>query len=228
MDELKKLAQVAPSAQPTASPSPAADSTIATSFGPTLTFKVITQGHPASNQASQIFVGIAAGGVTSQPTYLLSFTVDVPASGLFEGLSLAGLTAGNNYTAYIKGPSTLATASAFFMAPGVSNLNNGGPLTLLAGDLNEDNIVNSADYSIAKQLYGTNQNSSNWNPRADFNIDGIINTIDLGYIAANYGVTGMSGAWFSPTPATSSGGLSGGVGGVPEGTPAGYWLWVPK
>lgn len=220
LEELKNLAQAAPSAQPSVSPSPDPALTSATSFGPTLTFKLITQGHPANNQATQVFVGLAAGNVTNQPTYLLSFTVDVPASGLFEGLSLAGLESGTTYTAYIKGSSTLATASAFYMAPGVSNLNNGSPLTLLAGDLNEDNIVNSADYSIAKGLYGTTQSSANWNPRADLNIDGVINTLDLGYIAANYGKTGMSGAWFSPPPATSSGGLQGGVGG--------YWIWIPR
>ncbi len=209
--------------------------TTAVTFGPTLGFKLVIEGHPAKNQSlKKLFIGIAAGAPSATPTYLLSFTVDIPESGSFENLSLAGLDTGTSYTAYLKGPSQLATASAFIMNAGVTNLNGGNVINLLSGDLNEDNVVNSADYSIAKSVFGTTPSSTNWNERADINIDQVVNSLDLAIIVKNFGKTGLSGAWYSPTPptSTSSGGLSGGVGGLSAtpsaSTPSGYWIWVPR
>jgi len=103
------------------------------------------------------------------------------------------------------------------MSPTETNLNSSQPLFLTTGDLNEDNTINSADYTIAKNLYGTTPASSEWNFRVDFNLDGIINNVDLAYIIKNFGKTGVSSTWLSaPATATGSGSPSGG-----------YWLWVP-
>lgn len=199
--------------------------TIATSFGPTLSLSAILEGRPEGSQSTKLFVGIMEGALTSNPKFLLSFSVNLPSNGKYTNLSLAGLSSGSTYTALLKGQAQIATSSSFIMSPTISNLNEGNPLNLLTGDLNEDNIVNTADYSIVQKAFGSTPNSSTWNELADFNKDSIINAFDLGFVIKNYGKSGSSGAWTSPIPvATSSGGLT------PQGSPdeGGYWIWVPK
>lgn len=187
-------------------------------YGPTLNFKAIIEGRPINKQATKMFVGVAEGTPVGTPKYLLQFTVDLPDSGVYNGLSLAGLTPNNQYTAYLKGPAQIATSSAFLMVPTTTTLNSGNPLTLLTGDLNEDNIVNSADFTIAKSIFGATSTSSNWNGNADFNLDGIINMLDLSLILKNIDKSGESGVWVSPVPK----GLA-----TPSAT-GGYWLWLPQ
>lgn len=210
-----------------ATPPPSPTPDIAVTFGPTLSFKIAMEGRAANDEAGKVFIGIGAGQPTTRPTYVLSFTVNVPSSGSFQGLSLAGLNLNSGYTAYIKGPSQIDVAIPFTMVPTNNVLNNNQPINLLSGDLNEDNVINSADYTIARNAYGSTKSSSKWDPLADFNNDGVINNLDLAFIIKNFGKTGASGAWYSSpppvatssaTPATSSGGTSG-VGG--------YWMWVP-
>lgn len=193
------------------------------SFGPNLSLTVSLEGRPSQNQSAKVFVGIAAGTPMPKPAYLLSFTVDIGPSGEYDGLSLAGLTVGSNYTAYIKGPAQIATASAFTLGPSINNLNNHQALILTSGDLNDDNTINSADYTIAKASFGTTSSSANWNSLADFNLDGIINNLDLGIINKNMGKSGLSGTWYSPPPSTTSAVLKS----SPLGGSSGHWLWVP-
>jgi hypothetical protein len=210
-------------------------------FGPTLSFKLNIEGRPVGKHQAKIFMGISQGSPTQNPEYLLSFNIDVPATGEFKGLSMAGLTQGDTYTAYIKAPAQIATSSAFTLKPAVTDL---GLFNLLTGDLNEDNIINSADYTIARQAYGATPTSSNWVENADFNLDGIINNIDLSIILKHIGQTGQSGPYYSTT-ASQSGSPSGTTllsptsAGRPE-TPqetkelikvpgsGGFWLWVPN
>lgn len=211
--------------QATSSPTPKSSPTVF--FGPTLSFKISIEARPSDKQAAKIFVGIASGAVKDKPDYLLSFNVDVPDNGSFEGLSLAGLTQGDSYSAYLKGPAQIATASAFTLKPTVTDL---GLLNLITGDLNEDNVINSADYSIAKLVFGATPTSSNWNSNIDFNLDLVINNFDLGIISKHLGTTGKSGPYVS-TPATKSGSLQEGLyHGNPIVIPAdkGHWLWVPQ
>lgn len=216
LEEIKNSSskKVASSSSPTSS-------STSVSFGPTLNLTLTLEGRPANNQVAKVFVGIAEGLAQISPKYLLSFTIDLPANGIFKGLSMAGLTIGNQYSAYIKGPAQIATSSAFILGATSTDLNNNQPIFLLSGDLNEDNVVNSADYSIAKAAYGATAASTNWYENGDFNKDGIINSADLGYILKNFSKTGESGVWQS-NPATSSGGLT-----PPQGSNSGYWLWLP-
>ncbi len=154
-------------------PSPEPSTTTATSFGPTLSLKVNLEGRPSDNQKTRLFIGILEGLVTSSPKFLLSFTVDLPTSGEYNNISLAGLTIGNRYSTLLKGSAQIASASAFIMSPTVSNLNASQAINLLSGDLNDDNTVNSADYSIAQKALGLTSTQSNWNENADLNKDGI-------------------------------------------------------
>ena len=224
--------------QPSQSGAAGENGSLNTAFGPTLTLKITLEGRPSENQTAKIFVGIATGIPATKPTYVLSFTVDFPASGSFSGLSLAGLNPGSSYTAYVKGPAQIDMASTFTLSPTESVLNNGQALELPSGDLNEDNTINSADYTIALNLYGATPISSNWNERVDFNWDGVINNMDLAYVLKNFGKTGASGTWFSPppiatgsaTPATSGASLippSGSRTGGPASPSGGYWFYMP-
>ncbi|MCL4367529.1 hypothetical protein M1563_05175 [Patescibacteria group bacterium] len=184
-----------------ATPSPG----VVVSFGPTLTIDVQVQGRsPNKNAESKVFVGVAPGDISSNPSYLLSFSIDLPDSGKFSGLSLAGLSTGNTYTVYIKGPAQIATASAFIVNPRENVPNNGQPLLMKTGDLNEDNVIDKKDLDIAKLALGSTAKSSNWNSRADFNLDGIVNNIDLSLIYNNMNQIGASGQWFSTPLATDS------------------------
>lgn len=217
---LSSTEQAAQSAKPSPTPTPDSSSpTIASSYGPTLSLKVTIEGRPMNNYAARLFVGIAEGTLTANPKFVLSFSVDTPASGEYANLSLAGLAPGSRYTALIKGPAQIANAASFTMSPTVTNLNDGQALSLVSGDLNEDNVINSGDLTIAQKAYGATAKSSNWNDNADLNKDRVVNLFDLSIINKNIGQVGSTGAWTSPIPkiATPS-----------AGSPGGYWLWLPK
>lgn len=207
-------------------------------LGPTLGFSLILQGRPLDSQTTQAFLGIAAGQPTIRPTYLLSFMVNVPASGSFDGISLSGLDTGSTYTAYIKGNAQIATSSAFVVKATPTNL---GALNLLTGDVNEDNVIDILDYNLVKKAIGTSPSSANWNELYDFNLDNVVNSWDLNIVLSNIGKTGASGAWYSYSPiatasasSSSSGSLDKDIGGpenegVARRSPGegGYWMWIP-
>lgn len=193
------------------SPSPEPTAVTTTAFGPTLSGKIVLEGRPASNQAGKLFVGILEN-LVNNPTFLLSFTVDLPASGEFANLSLAGLLSGRNYYAILKGEAQIATSSAFTLSPTVTRLNNAASLNLLSGDLNDDNAVTAADFDLAKASFGKSG-------LADLNKDGIVNLLDLSLIQKNMGKVGATGVWVSPQPKTAT--PSGAVN-------QGYWIFVPN
>lgn len=202
-------------------------------FGPTLSFKIAIGERPKDNQAGRLFVGILAGQVSANPQFLLSYTIDLPASGQFSGVSLAGLDAGTMYSAILKGSAQIATSSAFILSPKNTVLNSGLPINLISGDLNDDNIISLKDYSLVQQSLGSTINSGNWNENADFNKDGVINTLDLAVISKNLGKIGEGGEWVSSsTPSSISSDLPTGSSEPPAETPPdesqGYWIWVPK
>jgi hypothetical protein len=198
-------------------------------LGPTLGFSVVLQGRPLDNQTTQAFLGIASGQPTSRPSYLLSFMVNIPASGSFDGVSLSGLDTGATYTAYLKGEAQIATSAAFVVKATPTNL---GALNLITGDVNEDNVIDSLDYNLVKAAIGTTPSSSNWNSLYDFNTDNVVNSWDLNLVLSNMGKTGASGAWYSYTPlstasAYTSGGPSGEIEKGAKEKKDGYWMWVP-
>jgi len=55
---------------------------------------------------------------------------------------------------------------------------------MLAADFNNDNIVNSLDYSLMNSHWLTNY------PTADINADGIINSLDFAILQKNFGMVG--------------------------------------
>lgn len=219
----------------TSTESESSSPTIATSFGPTLNLKVKLEGRPENNQSIKLFIGIVEGSLSANPKFLLNFSVNLPVDGTYSNLSLAGMSVGTKYTALVKGAAQIASSSEFTMSPNVTDLNEGNTIILTTGDLNEDNTINSADYSIVKGLLGKTKTSSNWNENADLNKDGVINSLDLLIVSNNLGKTGASGIWVSPLnkTATSSGALTEEaeklpVGSTLNGSDSGYWIRIPK
>lgn len=213
--QIKPAQTPAPASSPKSSPksfsSPEPTTTTTTAFGPTLSGKIELEGRPKTNQAGKLFVGILEN-LVNNPTFLLSFTVDLPPTGEFSNLSLAGLLSGRNYYAVLKGEAQIATSSAFALSPTVTRLNNAAVLNLLSGDLNDDNAVTAADFDLAKASFGKNG-------LADLNKDGVINLLDLSLIQKNMGKVGATGVWVSPQPKTAT--PSGAVN-------QGYWIFVPN
>lgn len=211
-------------------------------FGPTLNFKLSIEGRPTNNQAAKIFAGLASGDPIDNPSYLLSFSVDIPATGVYQGLSLAGLTINETYTAYIKGPAQLATASAFVVRPNISELNSGFAINMTSGDLNEDNIINNSDYQIELSAYGTTPSSPNWNSNLDLNKDNLVNLLDLSIITKNLGKVGAGNVYVSKVssgsaninpqqlikPSSQGNTTSSGKTGPGSTGTGGYWMWVPE
>lgn len=209
-------------------------------LGPSLGFSVVLQGRPLDNQTTRAFLGIAAGTPTTRPNYLLSFMVNIPASGSFDGISLSGLDTGQTYTAYLKGDAQIATSSSFVVKATPTNL---ATLNLVTGDVNEDNVIDNLDYNVVKAAVGATPSSSKWNALYDFNMDNVINSWDLNIVLSNLGKIGASGAWYSYTPISTasaqttlaptppnvgseSSEITPGTNGT-QGKP-GYWMWVPN
>jgi hypothetical protein len=198
--------------------------------GPTLHFSLNIEGR-TTDQSTKLFVGIAQGSITNNPTYLLSFLVDIPPSGEYSGLSVTGIDIGQTYTAYFKGASQIAKAVTFTSQ---SQINEIGLIGLPSGDLNDDNQINNSDLEIERKLIGQTPNLSDWNKYADFNQDFVINNIDLTYVSKNQGKVGDGGPWVSsPLKQATILGIATQSGqpriiSPQEASPGGYWLWIPK
>ncbi len=203
--------------EPSSSPSPSP--TVNLVIGPTLSLKVRFEGRPANNQAmKKLFVAIAQGDIPKNPEYLLQYNTEVSNTGEIEGLSLAGLTPGTTYTAFIKGEAQISTASAFLMRPNQTILNNNQAIELTTGDLNDDNTINTADLNLLRQALYAKPSDTKWYARADFNLDDIINLLDQALIVKNLNRSGVNGPWQSTTAASSSAQLNAGSV-VSESTP---------
>ena len=60
-----------------------------------------------------------------------------------------------------------------------------GSVTLIAGDVNADNIVDEQDISIVTELIGTQYGDENYLINADINADKVIDSSDLALVSAN-------------------------------------------
>ena len=64
-----------------------------------------------------------------------------------------------------------------------------GTITLLAGDLNQDNVINIFDLAMIANQLDTSDGL------ADLNVDGIVNILDVAMIAGNFGIQGPQRDW---------------------------------
>ena len=61
--------------------------------------------------------------------------------------------------------------------------------TSLAGDLNDDGVVDINDLSIVGDAYGSTPGDPDWDATTDTNEDGIMDVYDLAIVGRNYGAT---------------------------------------
>jgi hypothetical protein len=102
-------------------------------------------------------------------------------TGAYTG-TVTNITPGT-YEIYIKEPTHLARKFTSISLPENKNL----PLPLLAGDFNNDNIINLIDFGKFLSIYTTiNQPVTEATKIYDVNGDGTINIIDIGIPLSNY------------------------------------------
>ena len=116
--------------------------------------------------------------------------------GLYDASNtlVTSVTANLNGTFSLNAPAgtytVRATASGFLSAEGSTTLTSGGintmpTITLLAGDLDGNNVIDQLDALTIGMNYNTATPAA-----ADLNNDGTINVLDLELLAQNYRETG--------------------------------------
>jgi peptidase M23-like protein len=115
--------------------------------------------------------------------------------GLYSGTTLVtSVTANNDGTFSLTAPAgsytVLATSSGFLSAQGSATITGGSPntkptITLLAGDIDGNNVIDQFDALTIGMNYNAATPSA-----ADLNNDGVINVLDLELLAGNYRKTG--------------------------------------
>ena len=93
------------------------------------------------------------------------------------------------YPGFLSAMAAPGTAAARAAATGDASANSVGTITLLAGDLNGDDVINVFDLAIIASALDTSD------PKADLNGDGIVNILDVALIASNFGQQGPRTDW---------------------------------
>jgi len=137
----------------------------------TLLGQIQAQGRPAPPHAQWMMsLRLTVGGTLH--------TVETDAFGRF---ALSGLTPGT-CEIRVKNRHTLTNAlSDALLVAGENALSLG---LLREGDANDDDVVDIADFSVLRSIFGTTD------PRADFNQDGIVDIVDFSLLRANFGRCG--------------------------------------
>ncbi len=117
--------------------------------------------------------------------------ITLTANGLNQpngSFATAGIPA-NRYTVHIKGAKWLAQNIAFDAT--VSSLPNSA-VTLRAGDSNNDNSVDSSDFTALIGSYNSDKtiSGSGYDPTADFNDDGSVDSTDFTLLIGNFNAAG--------------------------------------
>ena len=124
---------------------------------------------------------LQSGGPASEYT---GMTTD--ASGFFT--VPVGELDGGLYNWRVKDPKYLANGGTVALAGGV--VNNVEMGLMRAGDCNNDNVVNSLDFTILKNTYGKSIGQPGYDNRADFNGDTVVNVGDFNLLKGNFGIGG--------------------------------------
>ena len=130
---------------------------------------------PDSSWESSISVELCVDGSSAGATVA---TTDV--NGDFQLEEPAG-----DYDIIVKAPHSLATqALAIHIPAGGSVAVDFG--TQPEGDVNDDNIVTSADFFILRSAYNSGEGDPAFDSRADLNGDGVVTSLDFFLLRANY------------------------------------------
>lgn len=134
-----------------------------------------------TNMAQPLTFTLSPAGTTTGA--VLTQTIIPDASGAY---SIPNVAAGT-YTIGIKGSVWLRKSVGADTTAGDTIVPS---VTLLTGDLNNDNQVNGTDLSLMRHAYGSVPSKTNWSAAADLNGDGQVSMLDLSLLRANYGRNG--------------------------------------
>ena len=88
----------------------------------------------------------------------------------------------------VKDPKYLANAGTVSLpGAGTSSAEMG---LMLAGDCNDDNVVNSTDFSILKSTFAKSFGQPGYDDRADLTGDLVVNSTDFSLLRTNFGAGG--------------------------------------
>lgn len=135
---------------------------------------------PSAQWVTELAVTLYQPGTA---TIVESFTVMTDSSGVF---SITNLTPGS-YDVAVKGANTLQVIVPVTLLEGLNTQPFG---VLLAGDANNNNLINLQDFSILSTTYNLVAGDTNYDARADFNGDGTVNLADFSLLSSNYNQQG--------------------------------------
>ena len=173
---------------PTSTRTPTIAATFTATATPTTTYTPIPQntinGHltwqgiPQPNTRNSGITATLTLCVSGSPA---SYQIATDQNGNF---TLPLTLANGSYNWSIKGSKWLANSGVVTLAGG-SNASEFG--TLRAGDANNNNLVNTPDFTILKLAFGTGSD-----PRADFDNNGVVNLQDFTLLKGNFGQAGVT------------------------------------
>jgi hypothetical protein len=147
---------------------------------------------PVTVSGTLTLPGVAASAEAQTLTFTLRYVLnyqtvrtDTATLHLGDTFTLTDVPAGH-YLLHVKGGPWLAKNVSVNAIRDVSGLS----VTLLAGDINGDNIVNIVDLGLLASAFNSTPTSSNWNANADLNADGKVDIADLSLLADSFGKTG--------------------------------------
>jgi hypothetical protein len=157
----------------------------------TLTGHVTWQGRPAQpNPLQQLPLTLILQMGGTRP----AFNLTTDAHGNFS-VALDGLPHGT-YTWWVKGPQYLAGAGTVTL-DGTSRTVEMG--VQRAGDVNNDNLVDTTDFSLLRANYGRTCGASGYDARTEFTGDCLVDVTDFTLLRGNFGQAGAAPPPVLPT-----------------------------
>ena len=117
------------------------------------------------------------------PAYSFTETSDV-----LGNISLSSTIIQGNYKVLVKHPLFLQRVKTVNLTADVSE----AITELLAGDANNDNLVNILDFGALSGSFGLTSSDSGYNSSVDFDGNNQINILDFGLLSGNFGTAGNS------------------------------------
>ncbi len=171
-----------PTPTPTATPTPDP----APGDGATLVGLVSFQARPAPPHMDwtsplSVTLQMANGGGADA-----TFSPPTDATGVF---TITNIVPGTYDIAVRDRNSLWNVRNGYALTAGINHVNMG---TVVAGDANNDEIIDVLDFSILASTYATSFTDLGWDPRADFNNSGAIDILDFSLLASNFGRSGRT------------------------------------
>jgi hypothetical protein len=163
---------------------PTATSTPTMTPSPIIVGHVTWQGRPLQPAAlQQLPITLTLKSAAGETDYPIQ---NSDASGFFTD-SVTGLPSGL-YLWRVDGPKYLASSGTVTITGAWTTSVEAG--LMRAGDCNDDNVVNSMDFTILKSTFGKSNGQPGYDGRADFTGDTVVNSLDFSLLKGNFGQAG--------------------------------------